>query len=671
MSLTRRSRLVLLLLVALPFLTGFDNEILVRLEGEVFGGESFGATVEGVGDVDGNGVDDFVIGDHSFDSPGLFNQGRAYLYMTHRNPLRFERVVLPGAAQAGLYGKEISALGDLNGDGRDDFMITSENQRRIVVYLGLGQFPWVSNLTLSAPSGVRTSDAMSLGDVNGDGFQDLLVEAIIDGEVYIASWLAAWNLTTCPRLETDVEGLGTVEFERIHTTGDLDGDGLGDFVVTASQRVDGQYRSYALLYLGSRTVRLDRLQPVAVLDLYPDTSLDFFDLDVGPDLDGDARPELFVSHRPPAVAGAPRVSALSYRGPGDWQVIRTYVAEEPGTFGYAAVVADFDRNGDGVDDVVFVDGFVAPTLRVYDGTHGGDVVETSDFLPSMRGLEPSLRMSDVANVGDLDGDGLDDLLIGAQSVGPVGMAYLVRGGASRALNFQVTRTDSPATGLVVLDVGARIEGTPDPHDAFLTEIDLTIQGPYWKVLEILDVENRIPDRSTLTWSRASNRVRVEIRPERWLAIRRTTRDLVRVTARIAGITTEQDFGLVSAASKPIYGRRLWVTADQEWIVDDASMAVDAPAAPRPAATLTAFPSPANPRTSFRVTVPAPGSVAIDVFDVRGRRVWQQSFVVAAAGPFDVTWTGIDSQGRPLASGVYTARATGSNWSATTRVVIVQ
>jgi hypothetical protein len=75
----------------------------------------------------------------------------------------------------------------------------------------------------------------------------------------------------------------------------------------------------------------------------------------------------------------------------------------------------------------------------------------------------------------------------------------------------------------------------------------------------------------------------------------------------------------------------------------------APAAPR---LLQNAPNPFNPRTTIRFTVPAAVHARLTVFDVSGRRVATLFDRVVAAGEQRVDWTGLDSRGNPVASGIY-------------------
>ncbi len=94
--------------------------------------------------------------------------------------------------------------------------------------------------------------------------------------------------------------------------------------------------------------------------------------------------------------------------------------------------------------------------------------------------------------------------------------------------------------------------------------------------------------------------------------------------------------------------------------------------PRPARLLSVFPNPANPAVEIRYRAAAPGDVAIDVFDVRGRHLRTLREHAASAGEGQVRWDGTDDNGRSLASGTYLLQMESARGATGTgRVVIVR
>jgi hypothetical protein len=105
-------------------------------------------------------------------------------------------------------------------------------------------------------------------------------------------------------------------------------------------------------------------------------------------------------------------------------------------------------------------------------------------------------------------------------------------------------------------------------------------------------------------------------------------------------------------------------------VSPASGIVDGPALPR----LTVLPNRPNPfaaSTELRVGLPVPSDIAIDIYDIAGRRV--NSLVVrdATAGWRSIPFAGRDRNGRRLTSGVYFYRVAAAGRTVTTKMIIAR
>ncbi len=95
------------------------------------------------------------------------------------------------------------------------------------------------------------------------------------------------------------------------------------------------------------------------------------------------------------------------------------------------------------------------------------------------------------------------------------------------------------------------------------------------------------------------------------------------------------------------------------------------AAPRTSRLLPAAPNPFNPRTSIRWEQARGAAVAVDLFDLRGRRVRTLLRSHTGAGRHRVTWDGTDDQGRTVASGTYLVRLRIGTRQLTGRVTLVR
>jgi hypothetical protein len=204
----------------------------------------FGYSVASAGDVDGDGYADVVIG----------ASGGAYVFRGGSNGIAARTTSLSNPAPGdGLFGLSVAGAGDVNGDGYADVVVGTSGAP--YVYLGgptgIATTPAVS-LTIPYPA-VTVEAVASAGDVDGDGYGDIVVGAIHGSTstgpayVYLGS---ATGLASAPAM-TLTGPLGPVDNFgwSLASAGDVNGDGYADVVVGAWASLNG--RGSALLYLGS------------------------------------------------------------------------------------------------------------------------------------------------------------------------------------------------------------------------------------------------------------------------------------------------------------------------------------------------------------------------------------------------------------------------------------
>ena len=203
----------------------------------------FGWSVGGQGDVNGDGYDDVVVGAQGFD--GL---GAVYVYLggpTGLSTTPAWSTLGPGSNSS--FGRKVAILGDVNGDGYDDVLVgapgyPTEVYPRGTVFLylgsssGLGATPaWT--VTAEDPLAfLGGGDLGGAGDVNSDGYNDLFVSFLISqngtgkGYVYLGS-------STGPEPIPGWTVGGDSSFRNLHVgaAGDVNGDGYDDMIVITRQ----------------------------------------------------------------------------------------------------------------------------------------------------------------------------------------------------------------------------------------------------------------------------------------------------------------------------------------------------------------------------------------------------------------------------------------------------
>jgi hypothetical protein len=230
-------------------------------------GDRVGRSATGVGDVNGDGYADFVIGSIANDQGGI-DSGQSYLILGQaaadwgmRYSLSFADTSFVGEVAGDESGRRVSGAGDVNDDGYADLLIGASRSDQAGVdagkaYLILGKAvaDWGMDYPLSQADASFVGEAAGdqagrrvsgIGDFNEDGLADFVVgaphsdrAAEAAGAAYLifgrssANWGQSYPLENAAAIYAGEEP-GDVAGYDFGAAGDVDGDGRDDFVVGA------------------------------------------------------------------------------------------------------------------------------------------------------------------------------------------------------------------------------------------------------------------------------------------------------------------------------------------------------------------------------------------------------------------------------------------------------
>jgi hypothetical protein len=440
-------------------LSSLDGSTGFRLDGATAGDRS-GRSVSAAGDVNGDGIDDLLIGAYRAEPNGSYSGSS---YVVFGSSAGFASAIdlsslngssgfrLDGVTAVDRSGLSVSAAGDVNGDGIDDLLIGAysadpngdDSGSSYVVFGSSAGFASVIGLSsLNGSSGFRLDgvtegdysgrSVSAAGDVNGDGIDDLLIGAYAadpnggySGSSYVvfgsssgfASVIGLSSLNGSSGFRLDGVTTGDRSGYSVSAAGDVNGDGIDDLLIGAFLADPNGERS------GSSYV--------------------VFGSSVG-------------------FASAIGLSSLN----GSSGLRLDGVSE--GDLSGASVSAAGDVNGDGIDDLLIGASYADPngsdsgSSYVVFGSSAG--FASAIGLSSLNGssgfrldgaTEGYVSGSSVSAAGDVNGDGIDDLLIGGERADPNG----IRSGSSYVV-FGSSASFASVIGLSSLNgsSGFRLDG---------------------------------------------------------------------------------------------------------------------------------------------------------------------------------------------------------------------
>ncbi len=392
-----------------------------EFRGEVDGAE-FGASVASAGDVNGDGYDDIIVGEPGWDDSAIFDAGRVWIWYGSADGLDPDEADDYFREDLGYdFGRTVGCAGDVNGDGFDDVFMTNPGIERINIAYGSagGVGPYETDWHYTATSGNTFADAASCaGDVNGDGYDDLVV-----GEYYYSS--GVYTQGAIHMFYGGSSGLGdpvriasAVEYlymgYSVSMAGDIDGDGYGD-VLVGCPTDPGDFCTeppHLRVYRGGAT----GLETTPAWQIDSDTEYHVASEAIcGGDANGDGYADVIVrqTYYNDDEQYIHRVNLhLGYYDGLSTEAIWSVDAEPDE--GFDGVNSIGDVNGDGFCDIAIGD--VAHNVdrgRIFCYPGGSEGPRnTAGWVTESNQAEAEYGFA-VATAGDVNGDGFDDVLVGA------------------------------------------------------------------------------------------------------------------------------------------------------------------------------------------------------------------------------------------------------------------
>ncbi|NEQ65398.1 MAG: hypothetical protein F6K21_07855, partial [Symploca sp. SIO2D2] len=504
-------------------------------------GDFSGTSVSSVGDINNDGIDDLIIGADNASPNGKNGAGQSYVVFGRRNGFRakFELASLKGSNGFAINGinrndrsgLSVSSAGDINNDGIDDLIVGGYNtvsnvnigsgQSYVVFgssngfsgHFELSSLNGSNGFTLNSISthGWLSYSVSSAGDINNDGIDDLIIGTsgadpkgdVGAGQSYVVfgssnGFSANFELSSLNGSNGfTINGIATDDGSEmsVSNAGDINGDGIDDLIIGAyraspngNRRAGQSYVVFGRSNGFSSSFELSSLNGSNGFTIKGINAYDRLGSSVSSagDINGDGIDDLVIGARGAdpngnkntgqsyVVFGSSNGFSASFdlsslNGSNGFAI--NGFAKDDGS-GYSVSSAG-DINGDGIDELII-------GARGADPNGNKSAGQSYVVFGSSNGFSASLELSNldgsngfilngiaagdrsghsVSSAGDINGDGIDDLIIGALTVDRnddivVGQSYVVFGNGTPQLDlngrdggtdFNTTFWDTPVS----------------------------------------------------------------------------------------------------------------------------------------------------------------------------------------------------------------------------------
>ena len=682
----------------------------------------FGRAIEPIGDADGDGITDFLVGAGDEASA----TGRAY-YFSGADGALIRTFASPSGQAGAAFAVSIAAAGDANDDGTPDFIAGSYDTINGLTIAGraylISGADGAALLSFQSPTpqqdGFFSFNVAAPGDLDGDGIGDYVVGApsediTISGTVVVdhgaayaysgANGSLLW--TSTPQTQEDALIYGRVA----SVGGDLNGDGVPDLVTSAVQATSSVGIRTGLAYAvdGTDGRILYQMESANA----PNNAGGGFGWSITglSDLDGDGVRDIGVGAPYEGVGGTHvRDGSVSFFSGATGARFGTYFEEERQANRYLGwrVKEVGDLDGDGVTEIgtsapnqfnAFQDRggiFTDPYSGALFITSGADIGQASAedvavVYPTLPDFPTQFRWNfglDFAPLGDIDGDGLPDIAVGTPTQG-------------NNIGFVAVFTGASLLAISDVNVAAEAEQTITGNGTYgfaSTAASLVLDGVSLRTAPSQEAQAGTTirvQRHTTRPNGTEGIAEAGVASYRWVITNEGPLQIGALSEARFRVSEIPDANVTDASGVVVYLRRsigsgpfeaLSTTYDAatgeivatgfttlgEFVFASNTNALPteadpAEADPAEALALSVSPNPAQAAARLTFTLAEAGLVRAEIVDVLGRRV-----ALSWDGPLAVGLHTLDLDTARLPAGVYLARVVTPTGAASRALTVVR